>query len=191
MDSFNTLLIDNRDSFTYNIVECLRSIENVKFKVVDVQNLQIAEIATFNNIIISPGPGLPADYPILSEIIDEFKSLIPILGICLGHQAICEHFGARLVNLESVFHGHQQKIKIIQQTQVYKNLPSQMDVGLYHSWVVDEKSIPAELKITSKSEKGYVMSVKHSDYEIIGLQFHPESFLTEYGINMINNFLQI
>ena len=191
MDLTKTILIDNRDSFTYNIVECLRQIKNLEFGIVDVDNIRIPELSTFDNIIISPGSGLPAEYPILSKIIDEYKSGKAILGICLGHQAICEHFGARLINLESVFHGHQEGVEIVQAEPIYTNLSPHLKVGLYHSWAVDSESIPPELQVTAKSEKGYVMSVRHAQYKIYGVQFHPESFLTEYGIDMINNFLHL
>lgn len=191
MKNKKTLLIDNRDSFTYNIVELLRKIENVTCDIVKVDQIELSDIKSYDNIIISPGPELPENYPVLDQVIEKYKTKKPILGICLGHQAICTYFGAGLVNLANVFHGHQQKVEIIDDDKILRGVSSGFDVGLYHSWVVDWDNLPNVLQVTSRSEAGHIMSVRHLQYDIYGLQFHPESFLTEKGKDIISNFLNI
>ena len=191
MDSINVLLIDNEDSFTYNIVELLRKAENVEYDVINVKDNVLSKINSPDKIIISPGPGVPNDYPVLNRIIETYKNTKPILGVCLGHQLICTHFGSRLINMDSVIHGLQQKVEIIEKDKLLNNISDEFKVGLYHSWVVDRYSVPEELKITALSKKGYLMGVGHKKYDIYGIQFHPESFLTGSGTKIIGNFLYL
>ena len=191
MENIKISLIDHNDSFTYNIVEMLRKIDNIDHDVISIDKIDVNKLENYDNIILSPGPGLPADYPKLREIIKTYKTSIPILGICLGHQAICEFFGARLDNLQSVYHGYQQRVELVDGSKLFRDIDSNFYVGLYHSWVMSDDNIPAELKITSFSEKGYVMSVEHREYNIYGIQFHPESFMTSRGLEIIKNFIFI
>lgn len=183
------LLLDNNDSFTFNIVELIRSLGYSKLKVISSNSIIIKEIKTFDKIIISPGPGLPKDFPILEKTIKEFAGKKPIFGICLGHQAICQYYGADLLNLKDVVHGQPKVITIIKDSKLLENFPSQFNVGLYHSWFVAKKDFPKQLEITSISENNRIMSIEHKSLPIFGVQFHPESFITEYGAELMNNFL--
>ncbi|HMA61489.1 MAG TPA: aminodeoxychorismate/anthranilate synthase component II [bacterium] len=183
------LLIDNKDSFTYNIVEILRKLESVDFTVLDVEDIELTKIEHYDRIIISPGPELPKNYPALGKVIDRYKNTIPILGICLGHQAIATNFGAKLVNLDTVYHGDQQIVKMANDSIIFMGLPTEFKVGLYHSWIVERKNLPDELKITAYSSKKYIMAIEHTAYNIYGVQFHPESFLTRFGSKIIDNFI--
>jgi anthranilate synthase component II len=183
------LIIDNYDSFTYNILELLRSINCRNVSIVKNDQIQLSQIAAFDKIILSPGPGLPSDYPILDAVIQNYKSSKPILGVCLGHQAIAMHFGSTLTNLPDVCHGQSHDIQVDTNAVLYQNIPSTIRVGLYHSWAVDASSLPSELHITSVSDSSIVMSISHSRYDLHGIQFHPESFLTPHGATIMKNFL--
>ncbi|MDH5475894.1 MAG: aminodeoxychorismate/anthranilate synthase component II [Cyclobacteriaceae bacterium] len=185
------LLIDNNDSFTYNIVGILQKNNEVKFKVIPSDIVELEDIDKFDKIIISPGPGKPSDFPILKRLFDKYKKTKPILGICLGHQAVCEYFGGKLMRLNTVVHGQKHSINIENKnTYLYANLPDAINVGLYHSWVIDIGSKPDCLKTTGVERGDVLMSVSHKEYDIHGVQFHPESFMTEHGNEIINNFLR-
>ncbi len=184
------LIVDNNDSFTYNIVELIKNVnEKNKIDVILSDKIDISEISTYDNIIISPGPGLPNDFPILNKILLEFIGLKPILGICLGHQVICQHFGAKLINMKNVVHGQNKKFIHNDNSVLFKNIPQKFEIGLYHSWVVDKHNFPDELKITGKSEDELIMSVEHRHHKLFGVQFHPESHITQFGKELILNFL--
>ncbi len=186
------LLIDNNDSFTYNIVSTLKRIEQVDTTVLNSDTFDITLLEKFEKIILSPGPGMPKDFPILDKVISYcLKNNKPLLGICLGHQAICCYFNAKLFNLNQVIHGHRKKIKINNSSSIYKHIPPEIEVGLYHSWAVEMNSLGEDLQITGVSEDGVLMSVQHSIKPIFGVQYHPESFLTQYGKQILENFLLI
>lgn len=180
------LIVDNNDSFTYNIVEMVRSVSDIQIKVIKSVDIIIDEVANYDIIILSPGPSLPQDFPILQTIIETYKSTIPILGICLGHQAICTFFGAHLVRSKQVIHGFDSWIDTDPNSLLFKGM-TQTVVGRYHSWYATD--IPDSLKIIAKDKQGVVMAVEHKKYPIFGVQFHPESYITAEGKKIIKNFI--
>ncbi|MCF6185578.1 MAG: aminodeoxychorismate/anthranilate synthase component II [Bacteroidales bacterium] len=183
------LLIDNYDSFTFNIAQLLDESNLCNFDIVKNDCIKIDEISEYDKILISPGFGLPKDAGNLMQIIENWHTKKSILGICLGMQAIAEYFGAGLYNLESVYHGIRTKIKIIDKTEIlFDTLPEKFDAGLYHSWAV-YNNIGNELKITAVSENNIIMGITHKKYDIKGIQFHPESYMTEHGKVIIENWL--
>lgn len=186
------LVLDNYDSFTYNLVHYIES--NLEYEVDVFRNDKISldEVGKYDTIILSPGPGLPSDAGILKELIKTYAPTKKILGVCLGMQAIGEVYGGELENLEKVYHGVATQLSVIDKSDLlFKDLPENFNVGRYHSWVISKSNFPEVLKITSEEENGQVMSIKHIDYNLYGVQFHPESILTEYGKQIINNFLAI
>jgi len=186
------LILDNYDSFTYNLVHYVKEHPNFEVDVFRNDKITLDEVDKYNTIILSPGPGLPNDAGILKELIQKYASSKKILGVCLGMQAIGEVFGGTLVNLQKVFHGVATPIEVTEKKDLlYKGLPSKFNVGRYHSWVITNENFPKELNITSKEENGQIMSLKHKDYKLYGVQYHPESILTEHGKQMITNFLKI
>lgn len=186
------LLIDNNDSFTYNIVELLRSLDDVLYGVLPSNGLNIAVLEDYSHIIISPGPMTPSDFPELRDVISYCEKLDkPLLGICLGHQAICEYFGGRLVQMDTIVHGHRERIAIDNRSSIYRYLPDRIEVGLYHSWKIDHLNLPDELAVTGMSREDCLMSVQHKNKQIFGIQFHPESFLTAKGRQILENFVNI
>ena len=191
MRKINVLLIDNTDSFTYNIFDYLRKMDNLKTKIIQSNKISPAEVSDFDKIIISPGPGLPKDFPIIYEIIKEYHTSKHILGICLGYLAIGSFFGANLVNIFPVVHGQAHKIKVVKQSPIFKNIPKTLTVGLYHSGAIYHKNFPKELEITAVSKNGVIMSISSKKFNIFGVQFHPESYITQYGFNILKNFIDI
>jgi len=186
------LILDNYDSFTYNLVHYVEANSNYTVDVFRNDEISLNDIDKYNTIILSPGPGLPQDAGILNNLIKKYAPTKKILGVCLGMQAIGEVFGGTLINLNTVFHGVATPIKILDQTDlIFKNLPQQFNVGRYHSWVIDNNNFPTTLKITSTEENEQIMSLKHKEHNLYGVQFHPESILTEHGKEIINNFLAI
>ncbi len=186
------LLLDNNDSFTYNIIELLRSISGVEAVVVPSAELDIARLDEFDHVIISPGPMTPKDFPILSKAIKRcYTTRKPLLGICLGHQAIGETFGGKLVRLSNVVHGQRRQISIDTSSPIYANLSDNIEVGLYHSWAIEPSTLPLSLKATGFATDRCLMSIEHRHRPIFGIQFHPESFMTLYGRQIIENFLNI
>lgn len=184
------LVLDNYDSFTYNLVHY---IEALNFEVVVFRNdeISIEAIDAYNTIILSPGPGLPKDAGILLEVIKTYAPTKKILGVCLGMQAIGEVFGGKLENLSHVFHGVASQLNVLDKSdQLFKNLPQQFEVGRYHSWVVAQNSFPTDLIITAVEENKQIMALRHTKYNLYGVQFHPESILTQYGKEIIANFLK-
>jgi len=157
--------------------------------VVKNDKISLTEVEQYDKIILSPGPGLPDEHKNLKKIIEQFSSTKSILGICLGHQAIAECFGASLKNLEDVLHGISSEILFIKKDRIFVQIPNQIKVGHYHSWVIDKETLPSCLEVTSKNEDGVIMSISHKKYDLKGLQFHPESILTEYGLLMIRNWV--
>jgi len=186
------LILDNYDSFTYNLVHYVKEYANFEVDVFRNDKIALDDVDKYDTIILSPGPGLPENAGILKALIKQYAPTKKILGVCLGMQAVGEVFGGKLVNLETVFHGVATPIEVTKTADLlYKNLPNKFNVGRYHSWVIANKDFPKELEITSKEENGQIMSLKHKDYALYGVQYHPESILTEHGKKMIHNFLEI
>ena len=182
------LVIDNYDSFTYNLVHYM---EDLDYEVSVVRNdefsMDFAE--KFDKILISPGPGIPDEAGQTKELIKRFYSTKSIMGVCLGHQAIGEVFGGKLKNLDSVFHGVATDIKIVSEDKVFKNIPKKIKVGRYHSWVVEK--LNDNLEVLASDNDGNIMALRHKDYKVWGVQFHPESILTEYGKDILKNWLEL
>jgi len=186
------LILDNYDSFTYNLAHYVESNANFEAAIFRNNEISLEEVNSYKTIILSPGPGLPKDSGILKDLIKTYASSKKILGVCLGMQAIGEVFGATLNNMETVSHGIASPIKVIDREDlIFNNLPSSFNTGRYHSWIVDKNNFPETLLITSEDDKGQIMSFRHEVYKVYGVQFHPESILTEYGKEMITNFLSI
>ena len=184
------LLIDNYDSFSYNLYQLVGEI-NPDIKVVRNDELRICDIERLNpsHIIISPGPGRPIEAGICEDVIAHFSGKIPILGVCLGHQAICETFGANITYAKELMHGKQSRVTIDNKCKLFKGLPEKIDVARYHSLAAEAKSLPTNLKILATTDDGEIMAVAHKEYEVYGLQFHPESILTPDGKKIIENFV--
>tara|TARA_R110002049_G_scaffold20098_3_gene74308 strand:+ start:671 stop:1237 length:567 start_codon:yes stop_codon:yes gene_type:complete len=181
------LVIDNYDSFTYNLVHYLEDLDcDITVKRND--QLSLDEVDTFDKIVLSPGPGIPDEAGLLKEIIATYAPTKTILGVCLGQQAIGEVFGGTLINLEHVYHGTATKIKVIKEDILFEGLPKEIEVGRYHSWVVNP-NLPDELEATSIDENGQIMSLRHKTYDVNAVQFHPESVLTPHGKQMLKNWV--
>ncbi len=186
------LILDNYDSFTYNLVHYVEANPEYEVDVFRNDEIHIEDVDSYDTIILSPGPGLPKDAGILNELIKKYAPTKKILGVCLGMQAIGEVFGGTLVNLNTVFHGVATPIEVVDKSDLlFKDLPDSFHIGRYHSWVIANEDFPEELKITSIEENNQIMSLKHKEYKVYGVQFHPESILTEHGKEMISNFLAI
>lgn len=184
-----TVIIDNYDSFTYNLAHLVKEL-GAEVSVVRNDQFRLSELKPFDKIILSPGPGIPTEAGLLMDVIDAYASVKPILGVCLGHQAIGEYFGGKLTNLSQVFHGIASTISITAPDYIYKELPAQVQVGRYHSWVVDNEGLSDCLEVTSVSEEGQIMSLRHKQYDVRGIQYHPESVLTPEGRKIIANWLK-
>lgn len=182
------LILDNYDSFTYNIVHAVREL-GVEPDVVRNDKITIPEIEKYDKIIISPGPGIPSEAGILPELLREYASRKPILGVCLGEQAIGENFGAKLENLTEVYHGVQTDAFKTADDYILDSFPEKFRIGRYHSWIVSNDSLPEELVVTSRDAEGNIMSLRHRNFDVHGVQFHPESLLTPDGINIFKAFL--
>lgn len=183
------LVIDNYDSFTYNLVYIVRQLgydpavwRNDQFELDDVRS--------FEKIILSPGPGIPSEAGKMPSLIKQFSASHSILGVCLGHQAIGEAFGGKLINLKEVYHGVSTKLEILKPDGIFQNVPSGIQVGRYHSWVVSEADFPEDLEITAIDSNNQVMALRHKKLDLTGVQFHPESIMTEFGERMIRNWLE-
>lgn len=183
------LIIDNYDSFTYNIVHAVREL-GVEPTVIRNDMMNPEEAANFDKIIVSPGPGIPSEAGVVPNVLSLFASSKPILGVCLGHQAIGEHFGARLRNLKEVYHGIKSTITKTSDDYLFEGLKDTFDVGRYHSWVVDTDNLPSELEVTAMSPDGEIMALRHKEHDVRGVQFHPESILTPEGMTIISNWLK-
>jgi len=203
------LVFDNYDSFTYNLVHLVQKIINDRVDVYRNDQIPLEKVKEYDKIILSPGPGLPCEAGLLLPLIKEYASSKPILGVCLGHQAIGEAFGGTLVNLSTVYHGVATPVKIVKrqtsnvkekngsrltshvsQNNLYEGLPDQLEVGRYHSWVVSKEDFPEELEITAEDDNGYIMGLQHKTYNVQGVQFHPESVLTPMGEKIMRNWLK-
>ncbi|SFE15945.1 anthranilate synthase, component II [Chitinophaga sp. CF118] len=186
----NILVFDNYDSFTYNLVHLVEKIINGKVTVVRNDEIPLEKVKAYDKIILSPGPGIPEEAGLLLPLIKEYAATKSIFGVCLGQQAIAEAFGASLTNLKDVYHGVATNVNIISRAgRIFNGLPDQLEVGRYHSWVVDEKTLPSSFTITAKDDNGYIMALQHQQYDVSGVQFHPESVLTPDGEKIMRNWL--
>ena len=183
-----TVLIDNYDSFTYNLYHLLRQFD-IDITVFRNDTFQMNELESFDKILLSPGPGIPKESGLLMDVIQTYAGKKPILGICLGEQAIGESFGGTLVNLPDVFHGVQTPIDIVCDDYLFNNIDKEIPVGRYHSWVVDRDSLPSDLEVLALSKEGYIMALRHKTYDVRGIQFHPESVLTPDGEMIMKNWI--
>lgn len=192
------VMIDNYDSFTYNLVHLVREL-GAEITVYRNDQFELSQLEEFDKIMLSPGPGIPSEAGLLLDVIKAYAGKKPILGVCLGHQAIGESFGASLTNLSQVYHGVATPVEVLnlhdgsqepKPDYIFEGLPSRIDVGRYHSWVVNSKGLPSCIEVTSVSEEGYIMALRHKEYDIRGIQFHPESVLTPEGRTILRNWLK-
>lgn len=182
------VIIDNYDSFTYNLSHLVKEL-GAEVTVLRNDSFPIEELETYDKILLSPGPGIPKEAGSLLEVIRTYARKKPILGVCLGEQAIGEVFGGKLTNLSEVYHGIQSPIRITASNYLFEGLPEEILVGRYHSWVIDRENFPDALEITAVSQEGYIMALRHKDFDVQGIQFHPESVLTPDGKKIISNWL--
>ena len=190
------LLVDNYDSFSFNLVQAIGELlaeknEDEELRVIRNDELSVSQVMELNpsRIVLSPGPKKPSDAGICEELIKEADGKIPLLGVCLGHQAICEAFGGKITYAPELMHGKRSVVKVDNNSRIFKGLPEKLEVARYHSLVADKGMIPELLEVTAVDEKGEVMAVQHRTNQIYGLQFHPESIMTPLGKQMIKNFL--
>lgn len=183
------LIIDNYDSFTYNLVHLVQSILNEKVDVIRNDELDMNDIVKYDKIILSPGPGVPDEAGMLKEVIQKYAPTKSILGVCLGVQAIAEVFGANLINLKEVYHGLATEIQVTSNESMFKNVSEKFLAGRYHSWIVAKENLPECLEITAEDSEGNIMALSHKSFDVRGVQFHPESVLTVNGDRMIRNWL--
>lgn len=187
------LVLDNYDSFVYNLVEYLRDLGQSP-EVFRNDKITLEQVAQYDHILLSPGPSLPNEAGIMPQLLKKYHAEKNILGVCLGHQAIGECFGAKLCNLPDVLHGIQSEISFLAQENmsIFKNIPSKIKVAHYHSWVIDEHDFPKnELQILAKDTHNHIMAVKHHQFKVFGVQFHPESVLTDFGKDMLKNWINL
>jgi anthranilate synthase component II len=202
------LVFDNYDSFTYNLVHLVEKITHVKVEVYRNDQLPMEKVKQYDKIILSPGPGIPEEAGMLLPLIKEYASSKSILGVCLGHQAIGEAFGGKLVNLSTVYHGVATKIRLVSGewsvvseansaltthhslSRLFDDLPNEIEVGRYHSWIVADENFPEELEVTARDDNNYIMGLQHKKYDVQGVQFHPESVLTPDGEKIMRNWVE-
>lgn len=183
------VIIDNYDSFTYNLAHVVKQL-GAELKVFRNDRFELNDLEPFDKIILSPGPGIPSEAGKMPEVIKCYAGKKPILGVCLGHQAIGEAFGAHLENLSTVFHGVATPVHIVKKDYLFEGLPETIEVGRYHSWVVSTENLPECIEVTGLSDEGQIMSLRHRDMDIRGIQYHPESVLTPAGVTIIKNWLE-
>ncbi len=201
------LVFDNYDSFTYNLVHLVEKIIHSKVDVYRNDQIALEKVKEYDKIILSPGPGIPVEAGLLLPLIKEYGSSKSILGVCLGHQAIGEAFGGKLVNLDTVYHGVATEIRVMSHESIvigqensgftpyvsrnlFDGLPDTIKVGRYHSWIIADENFPEELEVTARDENGYIMALQHKKYDVQGVQFHPESVLTPDGEKIVTNWLK-
>lgn len=183
------LIIDNYDSFTYNLVHLVREITGSTPDVKRNDCFHPDEIGAYDKLLLSPGPGIPAEAGLLMDVLQRYGHTRSILGICLGHQAIACCFGARLINLQQVFHGVQHPVRQVLADPLFEGVPRNFDAGRYHSWAVDKERLPADLEVIAEDETGLIMGIRHKTHDVRGLQFHPESIMTPHGKQIISNWI--
>ncbi|RYD88543.1 MAG: aminodeoxychorismate/anthranilate synthase component II [Sphingobacteriales bacterium] len=188
------LVFDNYDSFTYNLVHLVRAITSATVDVHRNDAIPLEQVKQYDKIILSPGPGIPEEAGLLLPLVKEYAATKSMLGVCLGHQAIGQAFGGTLVNLDRVYHGVATPVIVNREASTAKNdlfrdLPPELEVGRYHSWVVSDVNFPTDLEITARDKDGYIMAMHHKTFDVSGVQFHPESVLTPMGAKIISNWL--
>ena len=186
------LIIDNQDSFTYNLVDLVRRVSAetaLEFDVVNVHELELNAVENYSHILISPGPDVPSAYPQLFAMLERYYQHKSILGVCLGHQTLCQFFGGQLYNLSAPRHGQQRDLKVRSNSGLFLNLPAQFHIGLYHSWAVSEQGFPEQLEITATCDQKVIMAMQHKTLPIFSVQFHPESYMSEFGAQILRNWL--
>jgi anthranilate synthase component 2 len=201
------LVFDNYDSFTYNLVHLVEKITHIKVDVYRNDQIPLEKVHEYDKIILSPGPGIPEEAGSLLPLIKEYAATKSILGVCLGHQAIGEAFGGKLINLSTVYHGVATKIQVVSRqssvgssqsrltshdsrTNLFEGLPDEFEAGRYHSWIVSDEDFPKELEVTARDDNNYIMGLQHKKYDVQGVQFHPESVLTPMGEAILQNWLK-
>ena len=182
------VIIDNYDSFTYNLAHLLKEL-GATVTVYRNDQFELSQLEEFDNIVLSPGPGIPAEAGLLLDVIRTYAGKKPMLGVCLGHQAIGEVFGGTLENLSDVFHGVATEGTVLKTDTLFAGCPTRLTMGRYHSWVVSRENFPTCLEVLAESDEGQVMALRHRDYDIHGIQFHPESVLTPEGRMILGNWL--
>ncbi|MFD2036786.1 anthranilate synthase component II [Belliella marina] len=183
------LVLDNYDSFTYNLVYIIRELGyGDQLDIFRNDKITLEEIEQYDKILLSPGPGIPSEAGIMPELIKRYGSYKDILGVCLGHQAIGEAFGGGLINLSEVVHGLASEVSV-EEDSLFNGLPKRFNIGRYHSWVINEQTLSPELEVIARTPDNQIMGVRHKKYNVRGLQFHPESVLTEHGVAMMKNWL--
>ncbi len=184
------LILDNYDSFTYNLVHMVEKITDIYPDVYRNDEIGIDEIGVYDLIILSPGPGIPNEAGILKEVIARYAGKLPIFGVCLGLQAITEVFGGSILNMNEVFHGVATEMRVVQkEATIFQDIPETFLAARYHSWIASKEDLPNVLEITAIDEEGGIMAIRHKEYQISAVQFHPESILTEVGEKLISNFI--
>lgn len=190
------LVLDNYDSFTYNLVHLAKEILGHEVDVFRNDEIELAEVGSYERILLSPGPGIPEEAGILLPLIRQYAASKSLFGVCLGHQAIGQAFGGKLANLDKVYHGLATDIHMLSNLELsstqgdwFQQLPEHLTVGRYHSWIVSREAFPADLEITSVDDQGMIMSLRHRHFDVQGVQFHPESVLTSNGKKMLENWL--
>ncbi len=184
------LVLDNYDSFTYNLVHIIRELGH-SMDIFRNDKIQVDDIKKYDKILLSPGPGIPEEAGVMNEVIKTYAPTKSILGVCLGHQGIAEVFGSKLYNIPNVLHGVTSNVRITDTGEkLFKGLPNQFEVCHYHSWAVVAESIPAELMVTATNPDGLVMAIAHKKWDVRGVQFHPESIMTEHGRKIMENWLK-
>ena len=185
------LVIDNYDSFVYNLVHYIEQIgEEYQVEVVRNDEVDIDKVGEYDKLLLSPGPGIPEEAGKMPAVIAQYAGKLPILGVCLGHQAIAEYLGAKLENMKDVLHGISTPMKVVAKDVLYEDIPDTFNVGRYHSWHVSKSDLPKEIEVTAEDEKGSILSFKHAEFNLRGVQYHPESVLTEHGLKIIENWLK-
>lgn len=185
------LVFDNYDSFTYNLVHLIREVSDASIDVIRNDKLKPEDAAVYDKIVLSPGPGIPSEAGLLLDLIKMYASTKDILGVCLGHQAIAEAFGAKLINLDDVHHGLAENVHKIAFDPLFEGLDETFEVGRYHSWIVSRENLPECFEITSIDDQNQIMSLRHKYYKLHGVQFHPESVLTPLGKIIMKNWLEL
>lgn len=182
------VIIDNYDSFTYNLSHLIKEL-GAEVTVLRNDQFRLEDLEAYDKIVLSPGPGIPSEAGLLLDVIRTYAGRKPMLGVCLGHQAIGEVFGGRLENLKEVYHGVATECAQFGNDYIFGNLPQRITIGRYHSWVVSKDGFPACLEVTAESDEGQIMGLKHREYDIHGIQFHPESVLTPQGKEILSAFI--
>ena len=186
----NVLVLDNYDSFVYNLVYLLKEL-GAHVDVFRNDKITLEEVGKYDQILLSPGPGIPSEAGIMMDLLKEYKSTKKILGVCLGHQAIAEAFGSELQNMGEVLHGVTTECQVLDPAErMFLDIPARFEVCRYHSWTVIPGSMPGDLKMTAQDDKGYVLAEAHQRFDVRGVQFHPEAYLTQHGLQMIKNWLK-